>query len=54
MLNGFSQAEIARADAALAANDIDWSAPIVDIIDSLVYDGGFSADDADALAGLYA
>jgi hypothetical protein len=39
-----------RIKAAFAANGIDWSAPVVDIIDSLIYDGGFDADEADAIA----
>ena len=52
--NGFSNNEVRRADEALAINEIGWDAPLVDIIDSLIYDGGFSADDADALALFYA
>jgi hypothetical protein len=54
MTNGFFPNEIDRADKALALNEIGWDAPLIDIIDSLVYDGGFSADDAEALAYFYA
>jgi hypothetical protein len=38
-----------RIAQALRFNGLTWDAPIVDLIDSLMFDGGFTADEADAI-----
>jgi hypothetical protein len=40
-----------RIAHALQANGLDWDGPVVDLIDSLIYDGGFTAEQADAIVG---
>jgi hypothetical protein len=39
-----------RIAQALRFNGLTWASPIVDIIDALIYDGGFTAAEADAIA----
>lgn len=38
-----------RVAAAMQANNLTWESPVVDLIDALIYDGGFSPEDADTI-----
>lgn len=38
-----------RVAAAMRANGLTWDSPVVDLIDALVYDGDFTADEADTI-----